>query len=227
MWARGFRRLLIAWVLPVRQGIKGHRCNATIHLLRAIILAGAVGAALAIYFIFSLYVFPQSFQASVEPSRPEALITAVSLSRSDLALGEKLVISVTGTNRGDRADMQIVSIGFPNFTSPDSIRILQHDFRQTPFTINATDPVGSGYAGTEETVNATYASIEAFSRPWETGSTYTIKLEVTPEAEGNFIIVVKAVALPHTWDGAHYPREGTMDYQSEFVDQYSVKVTKP
>jgi len=44
-----------------------------------IILAGVVAAALLLYITLSLYVFPQMYQ-SIEPRRPEAVITNVSLS---------------------------------------------------------------------------------------------------------------------------------------------------
>ena len=226
MWATSFRhQLLLAYVVPVRQGLKAHGCNATIHLQRAIILAGGIAAALAIFFILSLYVFPQSFQDDAMPSMPEALVSQVTLSSQKIALGEPVSISVTGTNAGDTADMQIVSIGFPNLANGSDIEVVRHDFRQSPLVIERGDPVGGNYSGTTS-VTAQYPSIEAFSRPWEQGSTYTIDLQVTPQAEGNFAVHVKSVAFPHTWDGAHYPREGLVDYQQEFVDSYSIEVTK-
>ena len=87
------------------------------------------------------------------------------------------------------------------------------------------DEVGSGYA-TGRVVVAQYPSVEAFSRPWEQGSAYSIDLQVQPQSEGTFIVYIKSVALPHSWDGAHYPREGLADYQGEFVESYSVQVTK-
>jgi hypothetical protein len=123
------------------------------------------------------------------------------------------------------ADMQIVSIGFPNLTASSEVELLGHNFRQAPITVNRGDPVGSQYTGTE-TISAQYPSIEAFSRPWDEGQQYNVELRVKPQAEGSFVILVKSVAFPHTWDGAHYPREGLVDYQNEFVESYSVQVTK-
>lgn len=190
---------------------------------RAIILAAAVAAALALYLSLTLYVFPQSYQ-SIEPKRPEAVVTNVSLSASEVALGETFVISVTGTNSGEEADMQIVSVSFPNFTVTDNIEVLTHNFAQMPILISAGDDVGSEYTG-EIPVDAQYASIEAFSRPWAGGSTYGIDIQVRPEAEGRFAMFVKSVAFPHSWDGAHWPQEGAVDYQKEFVWVYYVQVT--
>lgn len=194
---------------------------------RTVALAGALGAALALYFVFSLYVLPMSYQESITPQRPEAAITSVELSVNEIALGEKFVISVTAENMGQEADMQIVSVGFPNLTRGDRATITGHDFRQTPIRVEPGDPVGSSYVGPQDNLTAAYPSIEAFSRPWEKDRSYTISIEVEPEAEGRFVVFTKSIAFPHTWDMAHYPREGMMDYQKEFVQMHSVNVTKP
>jgi len=190
-------------------------------------VVGALGAALALYFVFSLYILPMSYQESITPQRPEAVITSVEFSAREIALGEKFVISVAGENRGQEADMQIVSIGFPNLTSIDGATTTSHDFRQTPFRVEPGDPVGTSYIGPQGNLTAVYPSIEAFSRPWEKGKSYSISIEVKPEMEGRFLVFTKSVAFPHTREMAHYPREGMLDYQNEFVQIHSVNVTKP
>ena len=195
-------------------------------MLKAIILTAAVAVALVAYLSLSLYVFPQLYQ-SIEARRPQAIVTNVSLSAPDIALGQTLTISVTGTNNGEDADMQIVSVGFPNLTTTDNIKILKHDFDQRPILIVPGELLSSEYSDTDSSVLAQYASIEAFSRPWEAGKTYTADIEVIPKTEGRFVVFVKSVALPHTWDQAHYPQAGTLDQQKEFVETYSVQVTKP
>jgi hypothetical protein len=195
-------------------------------LLKATILIVTVAAALIAYFSLSLYIFPQSYQL-IEPRRPQATVTDVSLSAHNITLGQALVISVAGTNSGDEADMQIVSVGFPNLTTTDNIKILRHDFVQTPVLIAAGERLSSEYSNTERPVVAQYASIEAFSRPWETGKTYSTDVQVVPKTEGKFVVFVKSIALPHTWEGAHYPQNGILDHQKEFVEVYSIKVTKP
>jgi hypothetical protein len=196
-------------------------------LLKAIILTGAVAVALVVYFSLSLYVFPQSYQ-SIEPRRPQAIVNDVNLSAPTITLGQALIISVTGTNNGeDAADMQLVSVGFPNLTSIDNIKILKHNFTQTPMLITPGKLLSSQYSSTGESVLAQYASIEAFSRPWEAGKTYSADIEAIPKTEGKFVVFIKSVALPHTWDRAHYPQDGTLDQQKEFVGTYSVQVTKP
>lgn len=196
-------------------------------MLRAIILFGAVGAALMLYFSLALYVFPQSFK-SMEPNRPEPIVMNVSLRVSEIEFGQTIVVSITGANIGEDADMLIVSVGFPNLTGTNDIDILAHNFAQTPILISIGDKVGSEYSGTEKTIEAQYASVEAFSRPWPGGNAYSIDLQVRPETEGRFAIFVKSVAFPHSWDGAHWPQEGVVDYQKEFVEVYYVEVvTKP
>jgi hypothetical protein len=196
-------------------------------LLKAIILIVAVAVALVAYFSLSLYVFPQLYQ-SIEARRPQAIVTDVSLSAPDIALGQALTISVTGTNNGDDADMQIVSVGFPNLTTTDNIKILKHNFDQTPMLIAPPGELSSsGYSDTDSSVLAQYTSIEVFSRPWEAGKTYSADIEVIPKTEGRFVVFIKSVALPHTWEQAHYPQNGTLDQQKEFVETYSVEVTKP
>jgi hypothetical protein len=196
-------------------------------LLKAIILTGAVAVALVVYFSLSLYVFPQSYQ-SIEPRRPQAIVNDVNLSAPTITLGQALIISVTGTNNGeDAADMQLVSVGFPNLTSIDNIKILKHNFTQTPMLITPGKLLSSQYSSTGESVLAQYASIEAFSRPWEAGKTFSADIEAIPKTEGKFVVFIKSVALPHTWDRAHYPQDGTLDQQKEFVGTYSVQVTKP
>lgn len=196
-------------------------------MLKAIILIVAVAVALVVYFSLSLYVFPQLYQ-SIEARRPQAIVTDVSLSAPDIALGQALTISVTGTNNGDDADMQIVSVGFPNLTTTDNIKILKYNFDQTPMLIAPPGELSSsGYSDTDSSVLAQYTSIEVFSRPWEAGKTYSADIEVIPKTEGRFVVFIKSVALPHTWEQAHYPQDGTLDQQKEFVETYSVEVTKP
>lgn len=185
-------------------------------------LAAAVAAGLAAYFFLSLYVLPQSY-LEIEPRRPAPAITSVAISADEIQLGESFTISMTGANAGDEADMQTVSVGFPDLAN-NSAKVLSQNFAQTSRQIRVGDQIGSSYSGFQQVVNATYPAIEASSRPWRGGSEYAIEMQVTPEKEGEFRIFVKSVALPHSWDGAHYPQSGTLDQQGEYVQVYSVHV---
>jgi hypothetical protein len=189
-------------------------------------MAGGVSAALAAYFVLSLYVLPQSYLDSVRVPKPEPVITGVTLPDS-IQLGQTFTLHVTATNRGDHADMQIVSMAFPNLTSTDGVVTVQkHDFKQTPVFIKKGQEIGAGYVGSQRIVTAQYPSVEASNRPWEKGDTSSIELAVTPESEGRFVIFVKAIGLPHNGDQAHWPSDGIIDHQDEFVSVYSVDVTK-
>ena len=103
--------------------------------------------------------------------------------------------------------------------------VLLGDFERA--AIAAGEQLNSEYSNTERPVSTQYASIEAFSRPWEPGKTYSADVEVVPKTEGRFVVFIKSVALPHTWAGAHYPQNGIRDHQEEFVEMFSVQVTKP
>ena len=184
-----------------------------------------VATAVLLYFTLALYVVPQSYQ--IEPRRPEAVVTNVTISESAITFGQSIIISAGGINIGDEADMQIVSIGFPNLTTTQNIEVLENNFDQIPLFIRAGQKIGSAYGGTAAEVNAQYASIEAFSRPWKSGNSYNITLQVKPEIEGRFAIFVKSVAFPHSWEGAHWPSGGIKDHQGEFVQVHYVQVTKP
>jgi len=194
-------------------------------LLKGIVLAAAVAAALAGYFALSIYVLPHSYQASLVLHKAEPIVTEVSLPPR-ITLGQTYTISVTGTNNGDEADVQTVSIGFPNFTGTGNIKVASHNFRQTPVLISKGKPVGSEYVGAEKPVSAQYTIVEAMSRPWAHGSSYTIDLQVTPETEGRFVVLVKSVALPHNGSQAHWPQEGMLDQQKELVKVYAIDVAK-
>jgi hypothetical protein len=154
------------------------------------------------------------------------VITSVSLSDDSITLGNEFSIRVSAANRGEPADLQLVSIAFPNATGIDVAMVMDHNFKQLPLFIERGDPIASGYTGIQN-IAAGYPAIEAISRPWEPGEAYNIELSVRPESEGRFVVFVKAVGLPHNGDQAHYPATGILDQQNEYVDVYEVTVTKP
>lgn len=171
---------------------------------------------------------PETYLLSLAPPRPAPEITSVSLSSPEIALGESFTIRVSAANQGEQADLQLVSMAFPNVTSTDGAGVAtvkSHTFKQAPIFVNPGDTLGAGYSGRERTVVAQYHAVEATSRPWPPGEAASIYLLVTPETEGRFMIFVKAVALPHSGDQAHYPQEGILlDHQGEYVTAYEVQV---
>jgi hypothetical protein len=193
---------------------------------KTFILAAAVSISLAFYFLLSLYVFPDLYRG-VPKIRPVPLINNVSIYPSIIHLGKTFDINVVAENVGDSADIQIISIAFPNMTYSDGlVRIKQSDFTQKPVFIKVGDKVGSNYVGQEGSINARYASLEFFSRPWHPTAIHHLQLQIRPDVVGKFVIFLKAIALPHLNNFAHYPQGGIKDFQNEFVSVYSLRVIK-
>jgi hypothetical protein len=178
----------------------------------------------AIYFSLSLYFLPQAYLTQPQV-KPLPIITDVSVSAPEIKLGESFTVRIVGRNGGESADLQTVSVAFPNITRTDGIVFVrEHDFPQKPRFIGIGYEIGSAYMGLEKIVHARYPSIEFFSRPWLSNDSHHAEIEVRPDEAGIFVILVKSVALPHT-DDSHYPREGITDHQGEHVSVYSVDVT--
>jgi hypothetical protein len=188
------------------------------------ILAVIVALSLVLYFFLSIYVLPNLYVRAPKP-KPAPVIINTSLSPTLIYLGNTFYFSVQADNMGDNADIEIISIAFPNLTDIDrNVKIQQSDFTQKPLFVKVGDKVGSSYTGLENIVYAKYPSIEAFSRPWHSKVIHNIKLEIKPSFAGKFVIFLKAVSLPNTSDLAHYPQRGIKDFQNELVRVYEVKV---
>jgi hypothetical protein len=188
------------------------------------VIAALVAVSLVLYFFISIYLLPGIYVRSPKP-RPAPIISKANLSSPVIHLGDTFYFDLQAKNIGDDADMQIVSIAFPNLTYTDKkVYIRQSDLTQKPLVIRIGDKVGSDYTGLENIVYAKYPSIEAFSRPWHSNVPHSIKLEVRPASVGKFIIFLKVISLPHTDDLAHYPHQGIKDFQNEYVKVYPVEV---
>ena len=180
---------------------------------------------LIIYYSLSIFFIPQLFFLSSSEVKSQPIITAAKLSTSKVVVGESFDLTITAMNNGDTADMQVVSLSFPNITSINNIvKISKYNFTQKPVFIEIGDEVGSEYVGLDKVINAYYPGIEANSRPWYTGDYYQISIEVKPNTVGRFVIFVKTIALPYTNELGHYHRFGIKDYQGEFVAVSSVEV---
>jgi hypothetical protein len=191
---------------------------------RSHVIAALVVVSLILYFFVSTYILPRLYVIAPKP-RPAPIISKADLSSPMIYLGKTFYFDLQAKNIGDNADMQIISIAFPNLTRTDkNVHIRQSDLTQKPLFVNVGDKVGSDYTGLESIVYAKYPSIEAFSRPWHSNVAHSIKLEIKPSSMGKFVIFLKAVSFPHTDNLAHYPQKGIKDFQSEFVTVYAVNV---
>ena len=189
-------------------------------------VAGFLGVAMALvlYFAATGMYFPHLY-LSLEQHYPVPYISSITISNSSIILGRHFEITAVGTNRGVTSDMQTLSLSFPNMTDASGIRILDDNFTQQPNIIERGQEVGSHYQGTEYPVYAQYPAVEAYNRPWDAGASHGIRLEVTPGLPGKFLVLLKSVTLPHA-DTVHYPTNGTLDQQGEYVQTYVVDVTK-
>jgi len=194
--------------------------------MKKLFLYCAIAVSLIAYFSLTLFVLPPNFLE--KPKLVPQPTLDVTLEKSKINLGESFEIKITSNNIGDPADIQIVSIQFPNLQEiGDTVKITEFDFTQSPHYVLVGDEVGAEYTAGQKIVVAKYPSFEAFSRPINAGDQYHIGLEITPESVGEFVIHVKSVILPHYTDLAHYPQSGHLDYQGEYVEVYSVEVSNP
>ena len=201
------------------------RPNNTTRINTTIIIIVIAVISLIIYYSLSIFIIPQLYFLTSSEVKPQPVITTAKLSASKVVVGESFDLTITAMNNGDTADMQVVSLSFPNITSIDSIvKISKYNFTQKPVFIEMGDKVGSEYVGIDKVINAYYPAIEANSRPWANGDYYQIRIEVKPNTVGRFVIFVKTIALPYTNELGHYPRFGIKDYQGEFVAVSSVEV---
>ena len=201
------------------------RSNNIIRVNTTIVLIVLAAISLIIYYSLSILYIPQLYLSFSSEVKSQPVITGAKLSNSKVILGESFDLTITTRNNGDTADMQVVSLSFPNITSIDSIvKISDYNFTQKPVFIEVGDDVGSEYYGFGKVIKAPYPSIEANSRPWHTGDYYQISIDVKPTSVGRFVIFLKTIALPHINELDHYPRFGIKDYQGEFIAVSSVDV---
>jgi hypothetical protein len=115
---------------------------------------------LIIYYSLSIFIIPQFYFLSSSEVKSQPVITAAKLSASKVVVGESFDLTITAMNNGDTADMQVVSLSFPNITSIDSIvKISKYNFTQKPVFIEMGDKVGSEYVGIDKVINAYYPAI--------------------------------------------------------------------
>lgn len=186
-------------------------------------MIGVIVISLGVYFVMTVYVLPEKFLAK-EQFTPSPILE-VKISNTEINLGESFRVSTVSENIGEYGDIHIVSIAFPTLSEIDEIvRIVSYDFSNSPIYIAAGDSIGANYSGGLESVIAEYPAIEAMNRPTHPGTKYVMDLQITPKIPGPFVVYVKSIDIPHTSSQSHYPKEGKMDHQGEYVFDYTIKV---
>jgi hypothetical protein len=182
-------------------------------------------AGLAAYFGMVLFVIPHEY-SNIKTLEPQPSFTA-KISSPHIHLGDSFDVVVDSSNSHDAADIQIMSISFPTMAKiGDKVKIISYNFTQSPRYIKTGDEIGYDYSGGTKSTKAQYPSIEAYSRPVNPGAHYSIELKITPDSVGNFTVFAKTVAIPHASNHSHYPYSGIRDHQNEYVESFSVVVSK-
>ncbi|MEO9310010.1 MAG: hypothetical protein ABI337_06910 [Nitrososphaera sp.] len=176
------------------------------------------------YFVLVIFVFPQTYQSvTVVHPRPTLNIT---LSAQQITLGESFEAEITAYNNGDAADLQTVTIAFPQNSDLENVKVISYNFLQSPRMIQKGQEVSSEYSAGQKTILAKYPFIEAYSRPSKNGETFKMVLQITPKETGTFKLYAKTVAMPHVDNQSHFPTYGLQDQQNEFVQEHTVEVVK-
>lgn len=190
--------------------------------MKKFIIFGTIIIGLSFYFFLGLVIFPQEFLTH-EIIKPKP-IQYVTFSNEEITLGESFEIEIEVENKNDFADILITSIAFPNLQEiDDTVKISSYDFTQSPRNIALGNKINSKYTSGGQ-ITAKYPSIEAYSRNVKENSTFHMAVIVTPKNSGSFETFIKTIAIPHTTEFSHYPYDGILDYQSEYVSVYTVNV---
>jgi hypothetical protein len=177
---------------------------------------------MAAYFALVMVVFPYAYQdTKVGVPQPSLEVT---LSAQQIQLGESFEMSLVATNLGEEADLQTVTVEFPQNQNLDNVKIISYDFLQSPKLFLQGSLVGSDYNGGQDLIHSEYPFIEAHNRPSKPGHSSTITLQVTPMEPGQFTVYSKTVAMPHLSEISHFPIQGTLDHQNEFVQEHTIEV---
>ncbi len=190
--------------------------------MKQFIILGGVIVGLAIYFMMTVFILPDQYLSHkiIEPQP----IQSATISADTIKLGESFEIQINVENKNDLADILITSVAFPELQEIKGIvKIIAYDYTQSPRYVKLGDKINSGYTEGGQ-ITAKYPSIEAYSRNVPENTSYQMAISVTPQNVGIFDTHIKTIAIPHKDDLSHYPNEGLLDYQDEFVTVFSVIV---
>jgi hypothetical protein len=177
---------------------------------------------IGVYLVFSLAVFPP-FYLSKEIPDPQPYFD-VKISNLSILLGESFDVSIFSKNIGDYGDIHILSIGFPSIDKITEVKLINSNFNHQYNFIEKNTLVGSNYTAGDQKVESQYALIEVMNRPSPPNGSYDFQFSVTPKNTGLYEIYIKAIEIPHTSNLSHFPHQGILDPQGEYVEVFSVMV---
>ena len=174
------------------------------------------------YFALNFVIFPAAYQ-DIQVGTPQPSLD-VSLSAQQIRLGESFELGLVATNLGEEADLQTVTVEFPQNQNLDNVKIISYDFLQSTDLFVTQTEIGSDYTGGQNLVKSQYPFLEAYNRPAKSGQSYSMTLQITPTEPGPYTIYTKTVAMPHVNELSHFPRDGITDHQNEFVQEHTIQV---
>ena len=183
------------------------------YLFVALVMAGFVA--------LNLVAFPQIY-SSIDIGIAKPVIDVQMPQQA--TQGKPFEIKITANNLGADADLQSVTVEFPSSQNMDNVKIVSYDFLQSPKFFLSGKQVGSSYNGNKNLVESQYPFLEAYDRPSKTGHLSSMILEITPTEPGTMIIYTKTVAMPHVSEMSHFPKQGILDQQNEFVQEHKITV---
>ena len=148
----------------------------------------------------------------------------MTLSTQQIKLGESFEMTLVANNVGEEADLQTVTVEFPQNQNLNNVKITSYDFLQSPELFLQDSLVGSDYNGGQDLIHPKYPFIEAYNRPSMTGHSSIMTLEIIPTELGPFTVYSKTVAMPHLSEISHFPTQGILDHQNEFVQEHTIEV---
>lgn len=190
--------------------------------MKKYLISGAIIGGLCVYFFMTLVVLPQEYLSHkvIEPQPTQT----VTLLNDEITLGVSFIIEIEIKNKHDISDILITSVAFPGLQEiGDEVEIIEYDYTQSPIYIDLGDKLISEYTYGEP-INAVYPSIEAYSRNVPEDTSYQMKLRITPQNVGIFETYIKTISIPHTTELSHYPYDGFLDPQGEYVSVFAVTV---
>jgi hypothetical protein len=191
--------------------------------LKTLVIIAIVVISLSVYFAMTVFVLPEKFLAK-EQLAPSPFLEA-EISSTEIDLGESFRLNTVSENKGEYGDIHILSVSFPTLSEIGAnVKIVSYDFSNAPIYIEVGDEIGAKYSGGLETITAQYPSIEAMNRPVYPEMEYVMDLQITPDESGPFTMYVKSIDIPHVNSFSHYPIDGTLDHQEEYVLVYTVNV---
>jgi len=168
-----------------------------------------------------------------EPPSPQ--ITSITISATQINLGESFWIEASGVNNGGVADgWSSLTFSFPAFNRPDDkarVSIISHSFTEADEYTVVKAKGETIYHKTQGAIPAEYLLVEGGVKEggaWSKGESNYMRLSVTPREAGDFHIYIRLTLATKTGAKVTDPASSSYtDQQGYLVYRRTVKVIPP